>query len=113
MMLRKNKNGEAAVATLDNASTYDVILRPMITEKSTLASEQNKMSFEVARGANKHDIKASVEALFKVNVLSVNTQNRKGKTKGFRGKKGQQSDRKFATVTIKEGQTIDIAAGVK
>ena len=113
MILRKSKTNAAEAASLDQAETYDVVIRPMITEKSTLASEQGKVSFEVARGANKHDIKAAVEALFKVNVLSVNTQNRKGKAKGFRGKKGQQSDRKFATVTLKEGQKIDIAAGVK
>lgn len=91
---------------------YDVIRSPVITEKSTLASEQDKVVFNVARDATKSEIKAAVEALFKVKVKGVNTLVRKGKTKRFRGVRGRQNDVKRAVVTLQEGQSIDVTTGL-
>ncbi|MEQ9177120.1 MAG: 50S ribosomal protein L23, partial [Nitratireductor sp.] len=85
---------------------YDVIVSPVITEKSTMASEVNQVVFKVARKASKPEIKAAVEALFGVKVMAVNTLIRKGKVKRFRGTIGQQSDFKKAVVTLAEGQSI-------
>lgn len=93
-------------------SHYDVIKSPAITEKSTMASEQDKVVFNVARKATKAEIKAAVETLFKVKVKSVNTLVRKGKTKRFRGIVGRQSDFKRAIVTLQEGQSIDVTTGL-
>src|SRR6201990_2265128 len=90
---------------------YDTILSPVITEKATLLSEQNKVVFQVAADASKDEIAAAVEALFKVNVTKVNTLNVKGKTKRFRGIIGRRSDVKKAIVTLAEGQSIDIHKG--
>jgi large subunit ribosomal protein L23 len=87
---------------------YDVIRSPLVTEKSTMASEHGQVVFKVAMSATKPDIKEAVERLFNVKVVAVNTLVRKGKTKRFRGVKGQQSDFKKAIVTLEEGQTIDI-----
>jgi large subunit ribosomal protein L23 len=91
---------------------YDTVLAPIITEKATLLSEQNKVVFEVAADASKDEIAAAVEALFKVNVTKVNTLNVKGKTKRFRGIVGRRSDVKKAIVTLAEGQSIDITTGL-
>ena len=91
---------------------YDTILAPVITEKATLLSEQNKVVFRVAADASKDEIAAAVEALFKVNVTKVNTMNVKGKTKRFRGIMGRRSDVKKAVVTLAEGQSIDITTGL-
>ena len=91
---------------------YDVIVSPVITEKSTFVSENNQVVFNVARDASKPEIKAAVEALFGVKVKAVNTMLRKGKVKRFRGVKGRQSDVKKAVVTLVEGQSIDIATGL-
>jgi large subunit ribosomal protein L23 len=91
---------------------YDVILRPVITEKSTAATEHNKVVFVVAPGATKPEIKAAVENLFKVKVTAVNTLNRKGKNRRFRGIKGRTSDTKRAIVTLAEGQRIDVTTGL-
>jgi large subunit ribosomal protein L23 len=91
---------------------YDVIVSPVVTEKSTMASEQNQVVFNVAKKASKPEIKAAVEALFGVKVTGVNTLVRKGKLKRFRGRLGQQSDVKKAVVTLAEGQSIDIATGL-
>src|SRR3954447_7601937 len=88
---------------------YDTILAPVITEKSTLLSEANKVVFRVAPDATKDEIAKAVEELFKVHVIKVNTLNVKGKTKRFRGRMGRRSDIKKAVVTLAEGQTIDIA----
>jgi large subunit ribosomal protein L23 len=93
-------------------SHYDVIRGPVITEKSTAATEQNKVVFTVARAATKGEIKAAVEALFKVKVVSVNTLVRKGKQKRFRGILGRQNDQKRAIVTLQEGQSIDVTTGL-
>ena len=91
---------------------YDVIVRPVITEKATALSEQNKVVFRVANDATKDEIAAAVEALFKVNVTKVNTLVVKGKTKRFRGRPGRRSDVKKAVVTLAEGQSIDITTGL-
>ena len=91
---------------------YDAIVAPVITEKATLLSEQNKVVFQVAADATKDEIAAAVEALFKVNVTKVNTLNVKGKTKRFRGIVGRRADVKKAVVTLAEGQSIDITTGL-
>jgi large subunit ribosomal protein L23 len=91
---------------------YDVIVSPVITEKSTMASEQNQVVFNVAKKASKPEIKAAIEALFGVKVTGVNTLVRKGKVKRFRGTIGQQSDVKKAIVTLADGQSIDVATGL-
>jgi large subunit ribosomal protein L23 len=91
---------------------YDVIVSPVITEKATAASEQNKVVFKVARTATKPQIKAAVEKLFNVKVKSVKTLIRMGKIKTFKGKVGQQSDVKKAVVTLAEGSSIDFTTGL-
>ena len=97
--------------TID-AKFYDVIVAPVITEKATTASEQNKVLFKVAAKATKPQIKEAVEKLFDVKVKSVNTLVRKGKTKAFRGTLGSQSDSKRAIVTLEEGHRIDVTTGL-
>lgn len=92
---------------------YDVIVSPVITEKSTAASEYNKVVFNVRLESTKEDIKSAVEALFNVKVANVNTLRRLGKTKLFRGVKGKQNDSKKAIVTLAEGQSINLDGGVK
>ena len=94
------------------ARHYDVILSPVITEKATLLSEQNKVVFRVAQDSTKDEIAAAIEELFKVKVTKVNTLNVKGKTKRFRGRPGRRSDVKTAIVTLAEGQSIDISTGL-
>jgi len=91
---------------------FDVIVSPVITEKATMASEQNKVVFKVRKDATKPQIKAAVEKLFDVKVESVNTLVRKGKTKVFRGTLGTQSDVKKAVVTLAEGHKIDVTTGL-
>jgi large subunit ribosomal protein L23 len=91
---------------------YDVIVSPVITEKSTMASESNQVIFNVAKTATKPAIKAAVESLFGVKVMAVNTLVRKGKLKRFRGMLGRQSDVKKAVVTLAEGQSIDVTTGL-
>jgi large subunit ribosomal protein L23 len=94
------------------ARHYDTILSPVITEKATMLSEHNKVVFRVAKHATKPEIAEAVEALFKVNVVKVNTLNLKGKTKRFRGHLGRRSDVKKAIVTLADGQSIDITTGL-
>lgn len=91
---------------------YDIILAPVITEKSTNLSEFNKVTFRVPLSASKPEIKAAVEGLFNVKVTAVNTIVSLGKTKRFRGRLGYRSDSKKAIVTLAKGQSIDIAAGL-
>jgi len=91
---------------------YDTILAPLITEKATVLSEQNKVVFRVAMGATKDEIAVAIEELFKVKVTKVNTLIQKGKTKRFRGRPGRRSDLKKAIVTLQEGQSIDITTGL-
>ncbi len=97
---------------MTNLKHYDVIVRPIISEKATIQAEQNKVVFQVSDTATKPEIKAAVEALFGVTVTKVNTLVRKGKVKRFRGQLGQQSDVKRAIVTLAEGQSIDITTGL-
>lgn len=94
------------------AKHYDVIDRPVITEKATYASENGQVVFTVAIDATKPQIKDAVEALFEVKVKAVNTLVTKGKTKRFRGVRGRRKDVKKAVVTLEEGFTIDITSGV-
>jgi len=91
---------------------YDIIVAPVITEKSTLASENNQVVFKVARHATKPQVKEAVERLFNVKVKAVNTLNRKGKLKRFRGIMGRQNNIKKAIVTLSEGSSIDITTGL-
>ncbi len=91
---------------------YDVVLKPVVTEKSTHGSEHNQVTFRVARRATKPEIKQAVEGLFGVKVTKVNTINMRGKVKRFRGRLGKRSDYKKAIVTLSEGQSIDVSAGV-
>jgi large subunit ribosomal protein L23 len=91
---------------------YDVIVAPVITEKATVLSEQNKVVFKVAPTATKPQIKEAVEKLFDVKVRAVNTLVRKGKLKMFRGRPGRQSDVKKAVVTLEPGYSIDVTTGL-
>jgi large subunit ribosomal protein L23 len=91
---------------------YDVIRNPVVTEKSTMASEHGQVVFDVAMSATKPQIKAAVEALFAVKVKSINTLVRKGKVKRFRNHLGVRNDTKKAFVTLVDGQSIDISSGL-
>jgi large subunit ribosomal protein L23 len=91
---------------------YDIIRAPVITEKATMGSEHNQVTFKVPLDAAKPEIKAAVEGVFGVKVTAVNTLITKGKTKRFRGRLGVRSDVKKAVVTLAEGQTIDVTTGV-
>lgn len=93
-------------------SSYDVIVSPLISEKSTMASENNQVVFKVASAATKPQIKKAVEELFGVSVVGVNTLNVKGKTKRFRGMPGKRPGWKKAIVTLKEGDFIDVTTGL-
>jgi len=95
-----------------SANHYDVIRKPLITEKSTMASENGAVVFEVAIDANKPQIKEAVEAVFGVKVKAVNTSITKGKNKRFRGRPGTRKDVKKAYVTLEEGNTIDVTTGL-
>lgn len=97
---------------LSEERKYQVILAPVITEKATMGSENNQVTFKVASDATKPEIKAAVEGLFDVKVKSVNTLNQQGKVKRFRGHIGQRNGFKKAVVTLEAGQTIDATAGV-
>ena len=90
----------------------DTIISPTITEKATSLSELNKIVFKVHKGANKNSIKKSIEKIFKVKVTKINTINLKGKTKIVKGKKSIKPGYKKAIVTLKKGQSIDLATGI-
>jgi len=94
------------------AEQYDVIRRPIITEKATMASENGAVVFEVAIEANKPQIKEAIESLFNVKVKAVNTSITKGKVKRFKGQLGKRKDVKKAYVTLVEGNTIDVTTGL-
>ena len=98
--------------TTNDPRHYDVIVSPVITEKATLASEQNQVIFRVAPHATKPQIKEAVEKLFDVKVKHVNTLIRKGKVRNFRGRRGMLSDVKKAVVTLEEGHRIDVTTGL-
>jgi large subunit ribosomal protein L23 len=91
---------------------YQIVRQPVITEKSTMGSEHNQVTFRVPLDADKREVKAAVEGLFKVKVTAVNTIRVKGKTKRFRGFVGRRSDTKKAIVTLAEGSKIDVTTGI-
>ena len=97
---------------VDLNKSYKIILKPIVTEKATKLSEFNKVVFEVASKSNKNEIKGAVEKLFSVKVKAVNIINIKGKVKRFKGVLGKRKDIKKAVITLDEGNTIDISAGV-
>ena len=105
MSVRARKSVKTVVS---KAAAYDTILRPIITEKATIANENGQVTFAVAINATKPQIKAAVELLFNVKVKTVNTIIQKGKAKTFRGRRGRRSDMKKAMVTLAEGQNIDL-----
>ncbi|WP_420558999.1 50S ribosomal protein L23 [Tepidicaulis sp.] len=97
---------------MSDAKYYDTIVSPLITEKATMASEQNQVIFRVPLVATKPEVKEAVEKLFGVKVKAVNTLRQKGKTKRFRGTIGRRSDFKKAIVTLEEGYSIDVTTGL-
>ena len=105
----KRRSGKVSVT---KGRMYEIIRAPGITEKSTIISEHNQVSFKVAMDATKPEIKAAIEGLFSVKVMAVNTLRQKGKLKRFRGILGKQSDYKKAIITLADGDSIDITTGV-
>ncbi len=97
---------------MNKLAMYDVILAPVVTEKSTRVSEHHQVVFKVRKEATKPEIKAAVEGLFGVKVTAVNTLIQKGKMKRFKGRVGFRSDVKKAIVTLAEGQAIDVTTGI-
>jgi len=91
---------------------YDIVVKPVITEKSTLVSEFNQVVFQVAKDATKPQIKAAIAALYGVKVLAVNTMVAKGKTKRWRGQEYRRSDVKKAVVTVADGDRIDVTTSI-
>ncbi|MDD9901688.1 MAG: 50S ribosomal protein L23 [Alphaproteobacteria bacterium] len=107
-MSKAAKKQDAAISE----KLYQMITKPVITEKATMGSQYNQITFRVPLCADKATVKKAVEGLFKVKVEKVNTLVQKGKTKRFRGQKGFRSDTKKAIVTLAEGQTIDVSTGI-
>ena len=97
---------------MDKIHLYDKILSPMVTEKSTNLSEQNKIVFKVPTGANKVNLKKNIEKIFKVNVTKINVVNKSNRTKLIRGKKIKVSGFKKVIITLKKGQSIDLTTGI-
>ena len=106
-MIKKAKQAETV-----SVESFDVIRRPVITEKAMKGSEHNQVVFQVALNATKPEIKKAVETVFGVKVKAVNTLRQIGKQKVFRGRKGVRSETKKAIVTLAEGQSIDVTAGI-
>ena len=97
---------------MDKLHLYDKILSPMVTEKSTNLSEQNKVVFKVPSSANKKNLKTNIEKIFKVNVTKINIINKQNRTKLSRGKKVKVRGFKKAIITLKKGQSIDLTTGI-
>ena len=97
---------------MNKVHLYDKILSPIVTEKSTNISEQNKVIFKVPAKANKKNLKTSIEKIFKVNVTKVNIINKRNRIKTTRGKKVKVKGYKKAIITLKKGQTIDLTTGI-
>ena len=91
---------------------YEIVRRPLLTEKATMISEHNQVSFLVALDASKPEIKAAIETRFKVKGKAVNTLRQKGKSKRLRGRPGQRPEIKKAIVTLAEGHSIDVTTGL-
>ncbi len=99
-------------AVISKERMYEVVRAPVITEKATLGSEHNQVTFRVAPDATKNEIKAAIEGLFDVKVRAVNTSRMKGKVKRWRGRLGKRVATKKAMVTLEEGQSLDISTGI-
>ena len=97
---------------MDKIHLYDKIVSPMVTEKSTNLSEQNKIVFKVPTRANKTNLKKNIEKIFKVNVTKINIINKQNRVKITRGKKVRVSGFKKAIITLKKGQSIDLTTGI-
>ena len=97
---------------MDKIHLYDKILSPMVTEKSTILSEQNKIVFKVPRAANKSNLKKNIEKIFKVNVIKINIINKQNRKKITKGKKVSVQGYKKAIITLKKGQNIDLTTGI-
>ena len=97
---------------MEKMHLYDKILSPLLTEKSTNLSEQNKVVFKVPREANKKNLKKNIEKIFKVNVIKINIINKQNRIKLTRGKKIKVSGFKKAIITLKKGQSIDLTTGI-
>lgn len=97
---------------MSTAKHYDVIKSPVITEKATMGSENNQVTFKVAIDASKPEIKAAVEAIFDVKVTKVNTLRQEGKVKRFKGVRGKRAEYKKAMITLADGESIDVTTGV-
>ena len=97
---------------MNKVHLYDKILAPIVTEKSTNLSEQNKIIFKVPSKANKKNLKSNIEKIFKVNVTKINIINKKTRTKVTRGKKVKKKGFKKAIITLKKGQNIDLTTGI-
>ena len=97
---------------MDKVHLYDKILAPIVTEKSTNLSEQNKIVFKVPARANKKNLKTNIEKIFKVNVTKINIINKQSRTKVTRGKKVKVKGFKKAIITLKKGQNIDLTTGI-
>lgn len=102
----------SGLTTVSTERMYEVIQSPVVTEKSTIITEYNQVTFKVPMDASKPEIRAAVEKLFEVKVTSVNTIRQKGKVKRFRGRLGKRADFKKAIVTLADGDSIDITTGV-
>lgn len=103
---------EKPVVTLSDAAKLEIIRRPHVTEKATMGSEHNQVTFRVPLDASKPEIKAAVESVFKVKVTAVNTIRVEGKSKLWRGRPGKRPDFKKAIVTLAEGSKIDVTTGI-
>ncbi|MFQ6016907.1 MAG: 50S ribosomal protein L23 [Kiloniellaceae bacterium] len=110
--MSRGRRYKKSAVTVSLERRYEVIRRPVVTEKSTLGSEHNQVVFQVPMDATKPEIKAAVEDLFEVKVKAVNTLRQKGKTKRFRGRPGRQAAAKKAYVTLEEGHSIDVTTGI-
>ena len=97
---------------MNKVHLYDKIIAPVVTEKSTNLSEQNKITFKVPKKANKKNLKKNIEKIFKVNVTKINIINKKTRTKSSRGKKIKVKGYKKAIITLKKGQSIDLTSGI-
>ena len=110
--MSRARKRESQIRKPSDERMYEVIRRPLVTEKSTMGSEHNQVAFRVPLDATKPEIKSAVEWLFKVKVKAVNTVRTKGKVKRFRGRLGKRPDAKKAYVTLEEGHSIDVTTGI-
>ena len=109
MIFKKKEQKESKKPSI---KSYDLILKPIITEKTTYLSSNSQVVFNVPMNSNKNHIKLAIESLFGVNVKKINLIISKGKTKKFKGKKGKRKDTKKAIISLEQGQKIDITTGI-